>query len=83
MIDDREALARIEQSVGNYLGRCITRGEALEDVIDSLEASGRMADSAVAGEARSWAPSGKARRPEKRAPAAGSRPRDAEIQPQA
>ena len=79
MISDLEALARIERSMQHYLGRCITRGETLEEVIDALEASGRMLDGADAdqtsGELRSWAPTGEAApRARARRPAAAARP---------
>ncbi len=62
MITEREALARIERSVQQYLGHCITRGEAVDDVIESLEASGRLLEGDVLdGEPRSWAPTAMAK----------------------
>ena len=63
MLHASEAMARIERSVRQYLEHTITRGEALEDVIDTLAASGRLLDDDEATpllpEARSWAPGGR------------------------
>lgn len=41
MVDDREALDRACMTVRRYLERSITEGEALEDLIDAIERSGR------------------------------------------
>lgn len=41
MVDDREALDRACVAVRRYLERSITEGEALEDLIDAIERSGR------------------------------------------
>jgi hypothetical protein len=58
MIRDNQALDRIRDAVGHYLQRTITYGEAIEDVVTALEASGRDAAGVLpvrrAGEARSW-----------------------------
>ncbi len=63
MIDDRQAMDRIQQAVRRYARSAITRGEALDDLVDILEASGRdvtdqTGDIRVASEPRSWAASG-------------------------
>jgi hypothetical protein len=41
MVDDREALDRACVAVRRYLEHSITEGEALEDLIDAIERSGR------------------------------------------
>ena len=63
MIDDRQAMDRIQQAVRRYARSAITRGEALDDLVDILEASGRdvtdqTGDIRIASEPRSWAASG-------------------------
>ena len=77
MIQDPEVLARIERSVRHYLDRCITRGEALDEVIDTLEAGGRLLDGEEASlllpEARSWCPTGRAKPAKARAAPASNR----------
>ena len=83
MINDQEALSRIARSVGHYLDRCITRGEALEDVIGSLEASGHLGDAADMAETRSWAPTGKARSAKAKAPAGAGRRQHPDVRPHA
>ena len=41
MVDDREALDRACLAVRRYLERSITEGEALEDLIETIERTGR------------------------------------------
>jgi hypothetical protein len=53
MVDDREALDCACMAVRRYLERSITEGEALEDLIDAIEKSGRPV--APWGEPRSFA----------------------------
>jgi hypothetical protein len=59
MIKDSQALNRIRDAVGNYLRREISHGEALEDVVTALEASGRdpfeaLEHTGAGPEPRSW-----------------------------
>lgn len=58
MTIDVQALDRIRQAMGHYLRREITQGEAVEDVLDVLDACGLdPSDGTVRpAEARSWAP---------------------------
>jgi hypothetical protein len=61
MIKDSQALDKIREAVGHYLRREISHGEAMEDVVTALEASGRdpfesVAASRIGRESRSWAP---------------------------
>ena len=53
MCDDREALDRACVAVRQYLERQITRGEALEDLIEAIEMTGRRV--APMAEPRSFA----------------------------
>ena len=58
MIKDNQALDRIREAVGHYLRRDITYGEAMEDVVMALEASGRDPVASLSrrrpAERRSW-----------------------------
>ena len=60
MLDDRQAMDRVQQAIRRYARSAITRGEALDDLVDILESCGRDvtgedAEVRVAPESRSWA----------------------------
>lgn len=79
MFEDDQMLDRIQSAARDYASRAITRGEALEEIIASLEAGGRdvFGPRSAGGraEARSWAPNKGAPAVQADAPVADKRAR--------